>query len=291
MFFTKTLLSPIIKAVNILKLFLFSRYLRTVSVVFPVLLFLPAEAAWSSSAEIRSSVPIIAKSPQAFLPGEKLTYTISWSKVINAGTAVMEVKKEQLGNGRQALRFVSTAKSIGVVDKFYQVRDVVQSVFDPVSRESLEYSLDQSHGPRKKKRALRFDHENGTVVYLSDGVREVVDIKEQTQDALSSVYYLRMRDDFIEGKSIVMDIHDSGKNWSVEIQVLGRERISTPVGTFDTIKVKTYPKYEGVFMHKGEIFMWLTDDRRRIPVLMKSTITIGSIVAMLTEMKTGESVP
>lgn len=291
MFFTKRVLSPNIGAVNTLKLFFFSRLLRAVSAAIPALLLMPMETAWSSSSEIKSSVPIITKSTMAFLPGETLSYTISWSKVINAGTAVMEVKKEPSEDGKQALRFISTARSIGVVDRFYQVRDVVQSVFDPLTRESLEYDLDQSHGPRKKKRTLRFEREKGTVVYSSNGIREVVEIKEQTQDALSSLYYLRMREDFIEGKSIVMDIHDSGKNWSVEVHVLGREKITTPVGEFNTIKVKTYPKYEGVFMHKGEIFMWLTDDRRKIPVLMKSTITIGSIVAVLTEMKTGESNP
>ena len=276
---------------NTLKLFFFSELLRSVSMLIPALLLLPMETAWSSSTEIRSSVPIITKSAEAFLPGETLTYTISWSRVINAGTAVMQVKQEQSDTGKQALRFISTARSIGVVDTFYQVRDVVQSVFDPVTRESMEYSLDQSHGPRKKKRTLNFDHEKGKVVYTSDGVREIVDIRERTQDALSSLYYLRMREDFIEGKSIMMDIHDSGKNWSVEVHVLGREKITTPAGEFNTIKVKTYPKYEGVFMHKGEIFMWLTDDRRKIPVLMKSTIAIGSIVATLTGMKTGESAP
>jgi hypothetical protein len=44
-------------------------------------------------------------------------------------------------------------------------------------------------------------------------------------------------------------------------------------------------------MHKGEIFIWLTDDSRKIPVLMKSTITIGSIVSSLTEMKLGDVTP
>ena len=44
-------------------------------------------------------------------------------------------------------------------------------------------------------------------------------------------------------------------------------------------------------MHKGEIFIWLTDDDRKVPVLMKSTITIGSIVSTLTEMKLGDEAP
>ena len=44
-------------------------------------------------------------------------------------------------------------------------------------------------------------------------------------------------------------------------------------------------------MHKGEIMIWLTDDARRVPVLMKSTISIGSIVATLTEMEAGKAHP
>jgi hypothetical protein len=116
-------------------------------------------------------------------------------------------------------------------------------------------------------------------------------VPERVQDALSSLYYVRTRKDFVAGKPIVVDVHDSGKTWVVEIQTLGRERITTPAGEFDTIKVMTHPRYEGVFMHKGEIIIWLTDDMRKIPVLMKSTISIGSIVATLTEIQARKDNP
>jgi hypothetical protein len=121
--------------------------------------------------------------------------------------------------------------------------------------------------------------------------RHVVEIPDGTQDALSSLYYLRSQESFTDSRPVVINVHDSGKNWAVEVHVLGREMLKTPLGEFRTIKVKTYPKYEGVFMHKGEIFMWLTDDDHRVPLLMKSTITIGSIMAMITEMKLGEDAP
>ena len=203
----------------------------------------------------------------------------------------MEVKKEKSGDGREVYRFLSTARTIGMVDSFYPVRDIVQSLFDPRTRESLSYSLDQRHGKRKKQRQLVFDHEAGEVTFIENGKKETIAIPRQTQDALSSLYYLRTKKEFIVGTPIAFDIHDGGKNWSVEVHVLGREKLKTPLGEFDTIKVKTYPKYEGVFMHKGEIFIWLTDDSRKIPVLMKSTITIGSIVSTLTEMKLGDEAP
>ena len=66
------------------------------------------------------------------------------------------------------------------------------------------------------------------------------------------------------------------------------KKLSTPSGDFETIKLKTYPRYDGVFQNKGEIYIWLTDDARKIPVLMKSTISIGSIVSTLVDMRTGE---
>jgi hypothetical protein len=56
------------------------------------------------------------------------------------------------------------------------------------------------------------------------------------------------------------------------------------MGEVATVKVKTYPKYQGAFMHKGEVFIWLTDDYRRVPVLMKSKLAFGSFVFSLTSM-------
>jgi hypothetical protein len=226
-----------------------------------------------------------------FHPGEKLTYNISWSNVFSAGTAVMEVKKEKAEDGGDVLRFISTARTTGMVDSVYPVRDTVQSVFDTRTMMSLSYSLNQSHGKRKRKRELVFDHGNKKVTVTDDGKKETLDVPGNVQDALSSLYYVRTLEEFTTGKPIVVTVHDSGKTWTVEVQVLGREKIKTPVGEFNTIKLRTYPKYEGVFLNKGEIFIWLTDDSRKVPVLMKSTITIGSIVSMLTDMKLGDGAP
>jgi hypothetical protein len=222
----------------------------------------------------------------AFFSGEKLTYVISWSSVVKAGTAVMEVKEERTPEGRRVYRLTSTARSAGIVSVFYPVADSVQSILDAEELFSLSYALNQRHGKRKKIRTMTFDHANAVVRTTTNGVeQEASGIPARVQDSLSSLYYVRTRENLAIEKSIFVDVHDSGKNWSVEMQILGKEKIKTPAGEFNTIKVKTYPKYEGVFQNKGEIFVWFTDDARKIPVLMKSTIAIGSIVAALTEMK------
>jgi hypothetical protein len=229
---------------------------------------------------------------RAFAPGEKLTYTISWSKVVDAGSAVMEVRNGPIIGGRPTYRFTVTTNSVGIVEQIYPVRHSVESIVDAEDLYSISFSLKESLGLNKKKRMreMTIDHEHHSVRFrLNYDPLEVFSVSEDVQDALSSLYYVRSRSEFNNDKPITVSVFDSGKTWSVEIYTLGRERIVTPLGEFDTIKVKTYPKYEGVFMNKGEIYIWITDDEKRIPLLMKSTIMIGSIVSTLTHIEPGKN--
>lgn len=277
-----------------LNLCLFSRNMSLVLFRLFLLCLIIGGKAYGDAPAAESVPPTepVAKRPALpFAPGEQLTYNLSWSKVFTAGTATMTVTKETDDQGNKLLRFISVVRSVGLVDAFYRVDDNVQSLFDPRMLAPISYTMRQRHGKRKKERDLMFNRDQGKVVYHRNGSEEVADIPADAQDALSSLYYLRTQPAFTSGTPVVINVHDSGKNWAVEIHVLGKERISVPAGTFDTIKLKTYPKYDGVFMNKGEIFIWLTDDARRIPVLMKSTITIGSIVASLIEMSEGHDAP
>ncbi len=222
---------------------------------------------------------------EAFFPGEILTYDISWSRMISAGTATMEIKEEKLPDGRDGLKFVVTGRSVGLLDKFYPVNDLVESIFDPQTREGLSYRLRESYGGKKRHREMVFDHARNIVVSrLNDGTTETLAVPEHVRDGLSMLYYLRTTENFVVGRIFTIDVHDSGKNWSIEIHTLGRERLKTPMGEFSTVKVKTYPKYQGVFINKGEVFIWLTDDKRRVPVLIKSKLAFGSFVFSLTGM-------
>jgi hypothetical protein len=232
--------------------------------------------------------PPIALRELPFSSGEKFTYTISWSNIVEAGAAIMEVSEEKIPDANAAYRFTFTARSTGIVHTFYEVADRVDSLVDSETLSSLSFHLDQSHGKRKKKRDMTFNHTARTVAVRSGEKEATYPVPAGTQDAFSSLYYLRTIQDLANGKTIIFDVHDEDKTWKVDVQVLGREKITTILGEINTIKLRTYPKYEGVFQHRGEIYFWLTDDARRIPVLMKSVISIGSIVVTLVDLKPGE---
>ena len=222
----------------------------------------------------------------AFFPGETLTYDISWSRMVSAGTAVMEVREEKLPDGGAGLKFVVTGRSVGLLEKLYPVDDLVESSFDPRSRDSVSYRLKESYGGHKRIREVAFDRTRNRVASrLNEDPVEDLAVPEHALDGLSTLYALRLHEEFVVGKIFTIEVFDSSKNWSVEIHTLGREKLTTPLGEFATIKVKTYPKYEGEFKDKGEVFIWLTDDNRRVPLLMKSKLAFGSFVFTLLGMK------
>jgi hypothetical protein len=78
-------------------------------------------------------------------------------------------------------------------------------------------------------------------------------------------------------------VHESNKNWQLGIVGLNRERVKTGAGEFDTIRVRAQVEFEGVFLDRGDVYIWFTDDARRLPVRMESKIKIGRISANLIE--------
>jgi hypothetical protein len=249
------------------------------SLIFLGLVILPR--AFSTEQQSIASPPTKIK---AFQPGETLTYTANWSDTVKIGTAVMEVKAERL-SGKEVLRLSSTSHTEGAVGKLYPLGDEVQSVFDPEILQSLSFSVRETQGKKLRRRDLDFDHEHKTVTVRKDeDPVKTFPIPDQVQDNLSSIYYLRTREDFTVGKTIKFETFDSDRSWPIEVQVLGREKVKTPAGEFDTIKVKAY---KGFLMSEGEVIIWLTDDVRKVPVLIKSKVKVGSIMFTLTDLKTG----
>ena len=73
----------------------------------------------------------------------------------------------------------------------------------------------------------------------------------------------------------------------MEVRVIGRQKIKVPAGRFDCVVVEPILKAGGIFKNKGRLVIWLTDDDRRMPVLMRSKVLIGSISVVLQEVRSG----
>jgi hypothetical protein len=84
-----------------------------------------------------------------------------------------------------------------------------------------------------------------------------------------------------------VDNHTDKKNYPLEVKVLKKERVEVDAGTFDCLVVQPILQAAGVFEQKGTLTVWLTDDQKKMPVLMKSKVVIGSITTELTDYSLG----
>lgn len=214
---------------------------------------------------------------------EKFVYDLTWTG-IKAGTASLEA----ISNGDK-VKIISTAQSAQWVSVFYTVDDRIESTLSKNSSPSVigqpvSYRMKIREGRHRRHKEVIFDHTNGRAKYIDylNSEKKDFNIPPAVYDPISSFYYLRTLR-LIAGESVYVTIFDSKKVWNVEVQVLRKEKVTLPMGTFDTIVVKPLMKSEGIFYRKGEIFIWLTDDMKHIPVKMQTKVAVGSITATLIQ--------
>jgi hypothetical protein len=233
-------------------------------------------SAWSEDAERTPPSPA-----RPFAVGERLTYSVEWG-FIKAGTASLTIEGIEAVGGRDCYRIVSLANSSPTFSVFFKVEDRVVSYTDTVDLSTCRYEKHLQEGRFRANQVVDFDQEAGKAIY-PDG-REYP-LSPQARDALATLYYVRSLKLEV-GKSVYVDNHTDRVNYPLEVKVLRRERVKVGAGAFDCLVVEPVLKYSGIFENKGKLTVWVTDDQRRIPVLMRSKILIGAISAVLEEVGT-----
>lgn len=188
---------------------------------------------------------------------------------------------------KSVLKISSTLKSNSVISLFYPVKDIVESYIDIKNLQPYRYRSRQQEGSYRSDKEILFNREKNLATFInhkSGGKRHVSEITEGVHDPLSVLYFLRTIP-IKTGQSVNIEVHDGMKSWTVVIVGLAKEKVVVPAGTFDTIKIKTLIKFDGLFVNKGDVFIWFTDDDTRMPVRMESKIKVGTITAQLVELQ------
>lgn len=220
-----------------------------------------------------------------FGDGERLVYEISWYNLVG-GTATLDVQ-EATYSGSSVFRVMSVAKSNDFISLFFPVEDRVESLIDRETLAAVHLDVKQRQGGRRRNRVTEFDQTQHTATVVKDGERRVFTIPPAVQDSLSCLYYFRSLPSIKVGETVTIDVHESNKNWRLGIVALNREKVRTKAGEFDTIRTRAQVEFEGVFLDRGDVYVWFTDDARRLPVRMESKIKIGRIAAKLVEFRPG----
>ncbi len=216
----------------------------------------------------------------AFYVGERLVFDVAWGPFV-AGTAVMEIPDTLWFRERPCYRIVMTAELKPFLNVFHKVRDRVESVMDMGGLFPWRFEKNILEGKHRSRQVVLFHPESQTVTV--DG-KNTFQVPSYVQEMLSSFYFVRTLGLEV-GRHFDLDNYGDGKVYPLKVLVLRKERIRVPVGRFDCIVIEPVMRVEGIFEESGKLTIWLSDDDRRIPVLMKSRMSVGSIDIRLRSLE------
>jgi len=221
----------------------------------------------------------------AFQKGEQLVFEVAFGPLV-AGTATMSIPDTQTVKGRPCYHIVTTARSTKFVDTFYKVRDRIETFIDMEGLFPWKFSKHLREGSYKTDQFVDYDQTKGKIYYKKKNTKDTIDAPLYIQGVLSSFYFVRTVPLEVRN-SFDIDNFGDGKIYPLKILVHKKDRIKVPAGEFDCIIIEPVMREEGIFNREGRLAIWLTDDKRRMPVLMKSKLPIGSIDVRLKSYKLG----
>jgi hypothetical protein len=210
---------------------------------------------------------------QTYLAGETLDYDLSWSRV-SGGAARMTISPID----PDRFRITSIGKSGTFFSRFFKVRDEIESIVGTDDFSTLQYHKVLQEGSKHKDELTIIDEKQRVALRKGKAVK----VPQPVFDPLSLMYYVRGLD-LTTGRVHEFTIIADGKVYTVSATVGGREKLTTPAGTFNTVVVEPKMASEaGVFKDEQKrLQIWYTDDARRIPVRIRSELNIGAITVNL----------
>ncbi len=221
--------------------------------------------------------------PLPFRPGEKLRYKVSWTG-IPVADAVLEILPMEKVGGADAWHFVMTVKTLPVVDAVYPVSDRMDSYADAGLTHALQYR-ERRETRRVKDVSVKFDWRAKTAHYTRPGrrLRKPVPLLDGAFDPLSIFYYFRTRK-LQEGEIIERPVSDGKKCVPGRAAVRGLQTVTAGGRQYEAWLVEPeLGQIGGVFEKSpgAKLQICVTADARRLPVLVKSEVAVGSFTAEL----------
>lgn len=232
----------------------------------------------------------------AFAPGERLTFVGSYSAAlipnIEAGTVEVRVSRTMLG-GVSALNIYGNARSNAGFRSFFDLNDTYQSWLDEKTLRPLKHTTRLREGNYRFNSDIIFDWDNMEVNSVWRNLKrpyatsKTMKLNPESFDAVSLFYNLRSKDisNFKIGEELTIEMVLEDTIRVLTYRFLGREQITLKkLGTFNSLKFScTIATSTGKTFRDGtELYLWVTDDKNRMPLYVESPIRIGSVKGYLT---------
>ncbi len=229
---------------------------------------------------------------KTFQGGEEITYKLyyNWGIMwLSAGEVSFKVN--DMGSQYHVAVAGRTYKSY---EWFFKVRDYYDTYIDKNSLLPKTAIRNVREGKYRLYDEITFDQENKKASSLRGKTKDVATKKnynlgECMHDMLSVIYYSRNIDfeSYKEGEEFPVKIFMDKEVWPLNVKYKGKQsrKKVKGKGRFNTIKFSPQVVSGRVFKEGEEMMVYVSDDKNRIPLLIESPVSVGSVKAVLKNYK------
>ena len=213
--------------------------------------------------------------PLPFAVGERMEYDVKFG-IFRVGRATMEVVKIDTVRGEPVFHVVFAVRGRAV---FYSLSDSLQSWFTVRDLTSRRFVQDNEENGDRRINRYEIHPELG---YYIQNQRDTSATTRQPLDDASFFYFARTLP-LVVGRTYDLPRYFKLDRNPVTLHVLRRETVDTPFGRFAAVAVRPTFKSRGLFSAGGQATVWLSDDEYRIPVAIRTHLSIGSLTMNLRD--------
>jgi len=217
-----------------------------------------------------------------FTIGEELNYRVFLGDSNTpVGTATFQVRGRSRYFERDGLLLTVKAQTTGTVARVFVANDQISTYVDPKALLPYRTEMNLIEGKRRKNQTLTINQDSGAAT-TNSGQRIVIPVG--THDYLSFFYALRTFNLAPQRRNAIsILVEDAPK--TLAVIALKREMIGLGQQTLPAIPL-TLTTPEDPQNDKYQLRIWVSDDRRRLPLRITANTELGPIRADLVILPT-----
>lgn len=237
-------------------------------------------SAWASPAPVESLYP----------PSESMLFKMKFIDT-TAGECLLETLPPTAWEGRPALHFRATIKTIGLIGVFYSYNEVVDLYFDRERQIPLYVDINIHDRKKFQHTQIRFNTQNNSGEEIEDSTEpdspahhrvKNWSITPGAQSLFSIMHFLRTYE-LQQGSQVSFPVSHDEKNTTFAAEVIGMETIRAGKSDREAYILKVAPTFtHSYYPNVQEMpLLWVANDSRRALLRFEFKHRLGKVFGVL----------
>ena len=213
-----------------------------------------------------------------FKTGELLKYSADWNG-IKVGEAELFVAGIEETNEFDSFKITFTTKTSGFANRVFPIKDKIDVWIDKKNYFTHRLKKNINQATYREQIDVVFDYEQSTAK-VED---KIIDIDFKARGPYSMFYYLRTFD-IKPDKIMSFTSYEGKKIINYNLKMSGTEIVNSDLGRFSCKVIRPFQKGKELFKNKGDMRIWISETKKRLPVKIQMKIQYGSITLLLKEI-------